>query len=430
MLLSIADAVSAVTLTMEQAVKLALKQNEDLLVAKTQLDKADAEVKNAVASALPHLDISSSFRRNHEIPTAVFGGMEFKLGTTNNISIDLTLNQTIYQGGRVFTALSIARLYRKYVDYTVQEAEAEIVFGVRQAFLGAILARNIVEVRRDAVETAELNLEMVNKMHEQGIVSEFEVLRAEVELANLEPLLIQAENQAVIAEDQLQDLIGLEMDEEIDLVYDFDPTQVGLALSENDLQQAAKSERPLLQEREYLQKINKEAIGIAKAGRRPNLSISSGLNWTYQEDDLDLAFNDFTRSWSTTLFLTMPLFDGFATSAEIRKARLDHHASELQFEQARDQVELAVREAFLHYQESGKRLRAQSKTVEQAEEGLRIARLRYQNGVGTQLEVMAAETAVTQARTNYVQATHDAALAVYRLLRVTGVEDFEQLEEQ
>jgi outer membrane protein TolC len=428
-LLPVADFSIGLALTIDEAVQLALQRNEDFLVVLTELEKADADVKNAVAGALPHLDFDGRLQRNHEIPTMVFGGETFKLGTNNNLNFSLTLTQPIYLGGKVFSAVKIARIYRKYISEMVRESEIEVVFGVRQAFLGAILSQDYVAVYRDAVATAELNLEMVSKMAAQGVVSDYEVLRAEVEAANLRPQLTQAENRAVMALDELRDLIGMESGDEFALIYQFDPLVAQESFNLAGLQKSATSHRPLLQEQAYYEELRQKAIGVAKSGYRPNISLSSGLNWTYQDDDLDIGLRDFTRSWATTLFISMPLFDGFATSAEVKKARLDHHASQLQAKQANDRVEIEVRSAHLQFQEATERLQAQTKTVEQAEEGLRISRLRYESGVGTQLEVLSAESALTQAKTNFVQATHDAALGVYRLQRVTGLEDWKQLKE-
>lgn len=427
--LLLAQPAAGETLTIDAAVQMALQRNESFLAVKTELGKADAEVKGAVAGALPHLDFSSNLTRNHEIPTVVFGGEEFRLGTKNNIDLNLRLTQPIYMGGKVFTALKVARIYRKYTKEMVGESQAQLVFGVRQAFLGAILAQDQVAVFRDAVATADYNLDMVRKMAQQGMVADYDVLRAEVESGNLRPQLTQAENQAEIALDQLRNMVGLKSSDSLSLTYSFDTTLTKENFSLSALQERASAVRPLLREQEYYQQLRDKAISIAKSGRRPNVSLSSGLSWSYQRDDLLLSSDNFTRSWSTTLNISMPIFDGFSTSAEVKKARLDYRASELQLSQTRNQVEIDVRGAFLQYGEASERLQAQAKTVDQAQEGLRIARLRYESGVGTQLEVLSAESALTQAKTNYVQATHDAALAVYRIMRVTGIENWDELKE-
>lgn len=421
---------TAATLTINQATDLALKNNKQYLVAQAQYEKADAEVKNAVAGALPHLDMNTRYTRNIEIPEIVFGGETFRLGTTHNVDVGFSLTQPIWLGGKVFTALKIAKLYRSYSSEMLKEAEGDVMLGVRQAFLGAILAKDVVGVYRDAVATAQLNLDMVKQMRDQGVVSNYEKLRAEVELANLKPQFIQAENQVSIAEQQLKNLIGMQLTDQVDLVYDFDSTLIGHDLNLDYVYSVASENRPALKESEYYEEMNRRAIGIAKAGYRPQISVSSALDWTLQADKFDVSAPNWSRSLSASFNIAMPIFDGFATSAEVKKAKLDYRSSTLQKQDTENQVELQVREAYLTYNETGDRLQAQAKTIEQAQEGLRIARLRYQQGVGTQLEVLSAESALTQARTNYVQATHDAAVAVYRLLKVTGVDNLAELREQ
>lgn len=424
---------NAATLTIDDAVTMALKNNQDYLIAKSQLEKADAEIQKATAGALPTLSFGSSFTRNLKVPTLVFGGESFRFGTDNQMDIGLNLIQPIWLGGKVFAAMKIAKIYKKYTEDMVREAEGQITYGVRRAFLQAILTQDVVKVYRDALATAELNLDIVNKMHSQGVVSEYESLRAQVEVANLRPLLTQTQNGAVIALESLKSLIGVTLSESLELRYEFDSTIVGRELNLEYLQKLASANRAALQQQEHLTDITRRAIGIAKSGRNFNLILQSQYGYRLQGDDDGFQLfqrRDWTPFWTAILSLSMPIFDGFTTTAEIRKAKTDYQNTSLSLEQLKQQVELDVRQAYYTYQESGERLKAQLKTIEQAEEGLKIARLRYQNGVGTQLEVLSSETALTLARTNYVHATHDAAKAVYGLLRVTGVNSIEMLKEQ
>jgi outer membrane protein len=423
----------AASITIDDAVASALRNNQDYLIAKSQLEKAEAEIQKATAGALPTLSFGSSYTRDLKIPTMVFAGESFQFGTDNQLNIGLTLTQPIWLGGKVFTAMKIAKIYKSYTEDMVREAEGQIVYGVRRAFLAAILTQDVVKVYEDALATAELNLDIVNKMYSQGVVSEYEFLRAQVEVANLKPQLTQTQNGAVIALESLKNLIGVKLSEPLDLQYQFDSTVVGSQLDLEYLQKLARANRASLQQQEHLAEITRRAISIAKSGRSFNLILQSQYGYTLQGNDEAFQLfkrTDWTPSWTATLSLSMPIFDGFTTTAEIRKAKTDYLDASLSLEQLKQQIELDVRQAYYTYQESGERLKAQLKTIEQAEEGLKIARLRYQNGVGTQLEILSAESALTQARTNYVQATHDAAEAIYGLFRVTGVNSIQELKEQ
>ncbi len=424
------DQVQARTLTIEDAVAEALRSNQDYLMARSELERAEAAIQQATADAYPHLSLGSTYTRNMIIPEMVFGGQTFKLGTDNQIDAGLTLTQPIWQGGKVLAAIKIARTYRKYTEAAVNEAGAEITFSVRGAFLDVILARDVVNVYRDALAAAELNLAMVTKMQSQGVVSEYEQLRAEVEVANLKPQLLQAQNQAELALHALRNLLSLDLAESIELQYSFDSTVIGNRLTLSRITELAIAKRSALRQQDYLKDITRRAVGIAKSEGSPKFDFVSQYGWRYQADNLKLDGNDWSPNWTASISLSFPIFDGFSTKAAVRTAKVDKLQAELGYEKIREQVELQVRDAFLRYGEATERLQTQRKTIEQAEEGLRISRIRYQNGVGTQLEILSSESALTQARTNYVQATHDAALAVYRLLRVSGIDNFDELKEQ
>lgn len=429
-LLNIIGSASARTLTLDEAVQEALKGNQDYQIARTELEKAEAEIQSATADVYPHLTLGSTYTRNLEIPEIVFGGQTFRLGTENQIDAGLTLKQPIWQGGKVLAAIKIARTYRKYTEEAVHEVEAEVVFNVRQSFLDVILARDVVNVYRDALAAAELNLEIVSKMHAQGVVSEYEKLRAEVEVANLRPQLLQAQNRADLALHALRNFLSLETSDEIELQYSFDSTNVGQVLSLPHVTELAIANRSVLRQQDHLKEITRRAVGIAKAENSPKFDFISQYGWRYQADDFGLDGENWSPNWTASISMSFPIFNGFSTKASVRKAKVDRQQAEMSYEKMREQVELQVRDAFLRYGEANERLQSQRKTIEQAEEGLRISRIRYQNGIGTQLEILSSESALTLARSNFVQATHDAALAVYRLLRVSGMTTFDELKEQ
>jgi outer membrane protein TolC len=430
LVLSLGNFNAVFPITIDDAVQMALKSNQDYLVARSQLVKADAEIQKATAGALPKLDLNTNYTRNLKIPEVVFGGQSFKLGTDNQIDAGLSFSQPLWLGGKVFAALKIAKLYRKYTEQAVKNVEMEITFGVRRTFLGAILANDVVSVYQDALAAAELNLDMVTKMQSQGVVSEYELLRAEVEVANLKPQLTQSRNQAVTARDELKHLIGVPLSDSLSLEYipTAVPPRENLRLEH--INEIARGNRALLKQQDYKKEITRRAIGIAKSGRSFTLEFQSRYNWLYQSDDMSLDRSHWSPNWTAGVTFKLPIFDGFVTSAQVKQAVADNHEVELAYDQMKEQIELEVRQAYFDYLESGERLEASQKTIEQAEEGLKIARLRYGGGVGTQLEVLSAESALTQAKTNHVQATHDAAIAVFQLLRVSGSDNFDQLKER
>jgi len=173
-------------------------------------------------------------------------------------------------------------------------------------------------------------------------------------------------------------------------------------------------------QQEYVTKGYDRAIGIAKADSRPQLFASSNFQFQKQRDEFNPAKGDWSKSWSASLILSFPIFDGFTNSGRVRQARVDFEQSKYLQQQIEENVALAVRSAYASWQESVASLKTQEKTIEQAAEGLRIANLRYQSGVGTQLEVLSAQTASTQAKVNYINAVYDFELAVAGFVKAAG----------
>ena len=399
---------------------MALKSNETYLSALQDKLKAEGEISEARAGALPSLTFDGIYTHNFELSEFTFAGESFKIGTENYYSLGLKLEQTLFGGGKVFNAYKIAKLYDKYAQQAVLIANHEVIYSTNQLFFAAILARDNVDVFRDAVNRAQENFDVVRSRFNEGLVSEYDKLSAEVELANLIPQLTQAENGARIALNNLRYFIGYDNYDDLGLNFDFDIKDT-IATPELDKSiETALAQRPDYVGQDYVSRAYKKAIGVSKSGARPSLYFSASMDW---EANIDKGFpgsKDFVRSTSATLNLVYPIFDGLRTSGATKKAKADYVKSQLAMSQIEDAIRLEVEETVYSIGESKKRLASGQKTIELAEEGLRVANLRFNNGVGTQLEVLSARAALTQAQTNYIQAIYDYQIALAKYNKAIG----------
>ncbi|MBU2624849.1 MAG: TolC family protein, partial [candidate division Zixibacteria bacterium] len=154
----------------------------------------------------------------------------------------------------------------------------------------------------------------------------------------------------------------------------------------------------------------------------PQLLFSSTFAYQAQSEEFSPPSNAWTKSWSASLILSFPIFDGRANSGRVKQVRADYNQSKYVARQMKENVLLSVRSAYGSWEEAVASLQSQEKTIEQAEEGIRIANLRYAGGVGTQLEVLSAQTANTQAKVNYINAVYDYELSVAAFERAAGYE--------
>lgn len=414
-------------LDLTAAIKFSLQNNESYLIAKKELERAGARVTEAVSGALPQLTGGLVYNRNWRVPTGVFQmGDEvitFKFGTEHIYTADLTLTQPLYSGGRTITALSMARTYKKMARELVVQARQDLKISVYNSFYGAILAREILRVNRESYGLAEENLDVVQKMYDQGMVAEYDLLRARVAVSNLEPEVIKAENDADVAMANLKNLLGIERDIEVNLTADFDSSQFILPPSDPDeAEMELQQNRPEIKIMRRQTELNEKLVSIAKAGYRPSLSFTTTLQYQAQFNDGSVFDKKWDRSLNSMLILSVPIFDSWKTPSRVKQARIDAVQSRLSEESLVKNMVLDFEQSLGKYNEARKRLASQGDAVELARRGLAIARVRYENGVGTQLEVSDARLSLARAEINRAVAFHDLAVSYAALMRSLGRE--------
>jgi len=425
--LFVADSVTAATaLTVQDVRRMALEFNRRYLSAEEDVVKAQSEITTARAGALPDITVIGSYNRNIKLPSFFLNPegqetIEFKAGFKNDFGASISLRQSIWKGGKVFKALKIANLYKRYAEYGREEVASSVVYSAELLFYQAILEQSNLQVLRRAFEANSYNLETVEKSFSQGLVSEFEVLRARVEKSNLLPQILAGESNQRLAEKRLKSFIGMDLEEEIHLVEVEDDTTLAGLPSVGVLTDTALVKRPEIQRVTQLVNITKNAVGVAKADYFPQLEAVSNYSWSAQSDDFTLSDNT-VQSWSAGLNLTIPIFKGGETRGRVSSSRADYRQAVLAEKEARDAVKLEVEQAYDQMLQAKKTLDIQGVTIEQAEEGLRIANLRYQSGIGTLLEVLSAQTALTEASNNLALARFVFRQARAQLKKATTVD--------
>lgn len=405
------------------AVQMALERNETHRSVLLESDRVSGRYLEVRAGALPRLTVEGNYTRNLELPTSViqFGDSTFEttFGTKNDYRLALKLTQPIYSAGKLGAALKIAGYADRLTKAQIETSRNLTATAADRAYLDAVAAAQSVRVFQDAERLADSNLSVVQTLYSHGQTSEFDLLRAQVDAANARPPRIQAENNARLAEDRLRNILAL--DPGTVLILDTIIAEVtGPDVPVEALIEEAIENRPeLIGSQEQLD-INRKLVDIARSGYKPTVSLSSNLQWQGLSDDFTPAGREWYRSWSASLNLTWPIFSGFEAVGQIRQARVDLHQSELQESSLKRQIRLEVRKAYGDVREAQQRVAALARTVDQAERGVEIAQVRFQNGVGTQLELFDARVALTSARVNKISALHDLAAAVSELRRTAG----------
>jgi HAE1 family hydrophobic/amphiphilic exporter-1 len=415
----------SLSLDLKSAIDISLENNEFYLIAKKEVDRADGQVLEAVSGALPQITGGLQYNRNWRVPVGVFQmdgeTVTFKFGTENSYIADLTVTQPIYSGGRTFTALKMARVYKKMTKEIVNRSRQDLKYTVYNSFYGALLADEIYRVNLESQRLAQENLDVAQKMYDQGMVAEYDLLRARVALSNIEPLVIKAENGAEIATSNLKNILGIDMDIEIDLVADFDSNQFVLPPIDPESAEAELREnRPEIKISRNETSLSRYLVSIARAGYKPTLSFSTSLQYQAQFNEGNIFDKKWDRSLNSIIMLSVPIFDSWRTPSKVKQAKAGLVQSRLREESLIKSMILDFEQNLGKYNEARKRLSAQGDAVELARRGLSIASVRYENGIGTQLEVSDARLAHAKAEINRAVALHDLAVSYAALMRAMG----------
>jgi len=413
-------------ITVKDAIELALENNESYLKAKNELEKAQNLVTEVRASAFPQLTTGLNVVHNWELPTIIipeFG--EITMGTVNNLMADLTITQPIYNGGRVFSAWSVARSYKKFSRHQLDMSKRQLKLEVINVFWMAVMADELLRVTGQSLKLAEEGLDVVKKMEAQGTVSEFDVLMAEVRAANIRPKYIEAEAASKISLKALNNIIGLSEDEKTSLIFNMDSTLYLMPYLDLDsLKTTCIEKRPEINMMRLQTKITKKAVSIAKAGYRPSINFVSSLQFQAQYDSNKWPnFNDWIRSSYSAIAISIPIFDSWRTPSKVKQAKLDLAQAKLTEKEFEENIRLEIEQSWWNYQKARESLASQGQVVEMAKRGLDVALVRYENGVGTQLELFESEVALAMAETNKVQAFYSLVTGYAALQKALGEED-------
>ncbi|MDA0746072.1 MAG: TolC family protein [bacterium] len=420
-----ADCQEPRVLTLEEGIQMALEKNEVLRMAREDLVKSREQVREAVADALPQLDLSVDYNRNWKLPSTVFdtptGRQSVTIGSKNNIDGVLSLRQPLFASGKIGAGLKVAKLFAEYSNEQVRAVNQRVRASVEGAFYNVLLARDLVRVSKLALKRAQANLRQVRRLHEAGRVSNYEVLRAEVQVSSLRPDSIQAENGLVVARLNFKDAIGLDSEQSVDVRGGFrDRTDLEVAQVENLIQTGLAS-RPETRQMDRQVRMREQNVRIQQASSRPSVDLVASGRLQAQNNELDFKKDDFRQSWATGISIQIPLFDGFRTRAQVSQARADFRRAELEAQELGREVRLEIRQAWLDLRVTLEKLDAEALVVSQAQQGLAIAESRYANGVGTQLEVLDAQLVLQQMEFQYVRGQHNRAMALVNLEMAVGV---------
>lgn len=411
-------------LTLQDSVRIALQNSRTLRTVLQDERKANARVREARGAALPQLDVSANYRRLDRVPKAKFPSFDPVTGTFtfNEIEIQpidsgtatVSLSQVIDVSGVVRTATDAASLYSRIASLDVQRTRNEIVLQVKQAFYDVLRAQELVKVAEEALQNAETRRKLAQAAVDAGVSPKLDVMRAEAAVAAAQQAVIAARNALQLTKAAFNNVLGRRVDEPVELLP-ADESVPELA-DFNQYLQEALSKRPEMIQANLGVSLAEKQVTAAKRDQLPSVVVRGQWDFNLKTS----TFQPRESSFTTIAALQFKIWDSGQTQGRIEQARADVDKAKITIENAREGIALEVRNAYLSLQEAREKVSAAEKGLQAATESLRVARLRYESGVSTQLELSDAELAYTQAEQNLVNARYDLRVAWARLEKAMG----------
>ncbi|MBI4834407.1 MAG: TolC family protein [Planctomycetes bacterium] len=410
-----------IALSLDTCIKAALENNRQLLSAMEGKNKAKGRLKETEALRYPQLTVNLTYTRIDEINTFDIGPTTIETGSLDNYKGEASLKQLLYQGGKIRALIYSAELGQRIAALQFDDTKEAIYFLVAKSYYDVVLNQEILDVNKKSLETTSAHRDNVKALKGQGMVSDYELLRAEVQVSNLKTLVMQAESNLKLSKLTLLRVMGAPTDDEsaeIELIDKFD-----YIAQTTDLQKSMETAfnlRPDLAQAGLLVKMQKESIKAARADLRPTVSVFANGG---EEKPSRKVFGgtEWGDYWNAGGMVSFPLFEGGKTRGKIMQEKAVLHQYQLALSDTEEKVRYEVKQAFLTLKDAEEMINAQKENVKQAREGLRLAELGYKNGVNTQLEVMDAQTALDIAQKNYLSSLYGYNVAYLMLKKSMGV---------
>lgn len=403
---------AAMDIDLKGAVTTAIQNNRDITIAELKRREAEADVSAAAAKKNP--SVSYSWQRN-QYPTQVVTTALGTQSSNHGYSQGINVSWPIWTFGKVEGAIDAARYQKNIADLDVYKTEADTKLAAVQAYYQYLEAVKLAEVQAQSVTDYASHLNNVQQQFDAGIVAKLDVLSSNVSLANAKQKSIAADNTRDVAEANLNNIMRVPMNTTLNpLDKNFPEPEFDLTMEQAILM--AQKYRWELVEADYGVRAAQASLRSAKAGYLPTVSVGGGYSW--KEASVTAVDKD---DWAVQGGLSWSLWDGGATQASVKKADAAVKTAQETLLQAREKIELEVRQDYLNVLSYKEQIRAAEASVAQAEEAYKIATVRYSSGVGINLDVLDAELALNTARTNYITALYNYNIGLATLEHAMGV---------
>jgi len=408
------------SVTLQEAIEMARDNSQRIRQAYEDVRRSSLAVSEGQAGRLPTLSADGRYVNNVQTPVIFLPegspfGTVLRTGMRHNVNLNAQAAVPVYNA-QLNRSIDLARAARNLNDVILEVTEREVEIEVQRAFLSGLLTREARDVLESSYQTRVDNLELIRSMYEEGVSPEYDLIRIEVQVENMQPELIRARNDHEGALNYVKLLTGIPVETDISL----DGSLADLFASiPNIVFEADFSDNPSVVQLEAQRELVEHQIAIERAAYLPSLSAFGNYTIQSQSNDLDITDYNWVTSASVGLQIAIPIFDR-SRRYRVEQAEVDRNQLEIQHDFLLESLRAEFQTTSSRLQQVEQSIEAQRRNVAQAERGLRIARVSYENGVHSVVDVNDAELALTEARLNYTNVLSEYVNAVLDIENLLG----------
>jgi len=433
-------------ITLDSAITIAISNNADVKIAALELDRARSAVKEAYGYAYPTLDLTAQFNHFVEKPQTPFPdfgallnnsvydvlfkekvlpedkskfmSMATKLQTfalANSYNTTLQLQQILFSS-TVFKGISSSGIYKDLAREALISKISSAVLNTKKAFYGALLAQEVLRITKESFDNAQKNFENVKAMQKQGMVAEFDALRAEVQVENLRPLVYQMESNLEMVKNNLKIVLGIDQSEEITLSGELTYEDQKL-LSENEYINLAVEKNFDLRTMKMKRNFDEALIDLDISTYYP--TIAAFGNYTFAGSSDNFSFQNYKQSLVGINF-SINLFNGFRTTRKVEQGKINVMKTDETINQLKNVLISQIKTKLVEIKKIQANIEAQNRNIDLAQRAYNISELRYKEGTGNQIEIENADLALRQAKTNRLQSVFQYISTIAEVDNIIG----------
>ena len=411
-------------LTLDDAIDIALAENPTIKVAEQDVQLKEMAKQETTMGLLPEANLSGSYQRTIEKQTMVMNDMRFKVGVNNMYTGGLSVSLPVFAPA-LYKSMNLTRTDVELAMETARASKQDLVCQVTKAFYQLMLAQDSYAVLQKSLAQSEENFRIVSAKYDEGKVSEYDKISAEVQMRNLKPSVISAGNAVELSKLQLKVLMGVTADVDIIVEGNLKDYEEQMYASMLTLDTLSLAQNSSLLQMDLNNRLLQNTLSIQQQNFMPNVALQFNYMYTCMADNFDFGNYNWNPYSNVSLSVSIPLFK-YSNFSTVKKTRLQMNQLQLNRDYAERQLRMQMDTYLNNMAASAEQVSSNKEAIVQAQKGRDIAQTLYDVGRGTVLELNSAEVALTQSELTYSQSVFDWLTAKADLDKLLGVDYFDE----